>query len=123
MGTSRGDENKLAARFRYQLVFAGHPIGLDAAVVSDYQFGGMADPDLPRLLEEIRRRDPRPILWLLPRGGAPFTSTNWYDAGLAIYPERFRRDFSDRFERRERTEFFDIYFAIKERSDVTSVAQ
>jgi hypothetical protein len=114
MGTSRGDELKVPARFRCQLVFAGHPIGLDAAVVSDYQFGGIPDPDLPRLLEEIRRRDCRPFLWLLPRGGAPFTSANSYDGHLQIYPEKFRKDFSDRFEHRETTAFFDVYFPIKE---------
>ena len=110
MGTSSGDEAQFAARFRYQLVFAGNPIGLDAAVVSDYQFGGLAEPDLPRLLKEIHQRDPRPILWLLPRGGSPFTSTNWYGGHLPIYSDGFRRDFSERFQSRERTAFFDIYF-------------
>jgi hypothetical protein len=114
MGTSRGDESGLPARFRYLLVFAGNPIGLDAAVVSDYQFGGMADPELRRLLEAIRQRNQRSILWLLPRGGAPFTSTNWYDGNRQIYPERFRRDFSDRFKLRETTAFFDIYFPTEE---------
>lgn len=114
MGTSRGDEVQVPVRFRHGLVFAGHPIGLDAAVVSDYQLGGLGDPDLPRLLAEIRRRNPRRILWLLPRGGEPFTSPNTYDSNLLIYPEQFRRDFSDRFERRESTAFFDVYFPTKE---------
>ena len=110
MGTSRGCDSQVPVRFRHQLVFAGHPIGLDAAVVSDYQFGGLGDPDLPRLLAEIRRRDPRRVLWLLPRGGEPFTTTNTYDSHLPIYPEQFRRAFSDRFKLREVTPFFDIYF-------------
>ncbi len=114
MGTGRGDESPVSVEFRHQLVFAGHPIGLDAAVVSDYQFGGLGDPDLPRLLAEIRRRNPRRILWLLPHGGEPFTSTNVYDSHLPIYPEQFRRDFSDRFELRESTAFFDTYFPTKE---------
>ena len=109
MGSSKGDEAGLQLRFRHMLVSAGHPIGLDAAVVSDYQFGGVPDPDLPRLLAEICQRDPRPVLWLLPHGGVPFTSTNCYDGTLAIYPERFRTDFSERFTLRESTAFFDIY--------------
>ncbi len=113
MGTSKGDEVGVPILFRHELVFAGHPIGLDAAVISDYQLGRLGDPDLPRLLAEIRRRNPRPILWLLPRGGEPFTSTNAYDSRLPIYPEQFRRDFSERFEKRETTAFFDIYLPKK----------
>ena len=114
MGTSFGDEAGLPVLFRSELVFAGHPIGLDAAVVSDYQSAGVADPDLQRFTEEIHRRNPRPILWLLPRGGAPFTSTNRYNGVSLLYPEKFRRDFSDRFELRETTAFFDLYFPIEE---------
>ena len=114
MGTSFGDEAGIPVLFRAELVFAGHPIGLDASAVSDYQSAGVADPDLPRFTEEIHRRNPRPILWLLPRGGAPFTSTNRYDGVLLIYPEKFRRDFSDRFALRETTAFFDLYFPIQD---------
>lgn len=114
MGTAKGEESGLPARSRHLLTFAGHPIGLDAAVVSDYQFGGISDPDLPRLLAEIRQSHPRPILWLLPRGGVPFTSINCYDGHLPIYPQRFRTEFSDRFALRESTAFFDIYFPTRE---------
>ena len=113
MGTGLGYESDVSVRLRHLVVFAGNPIGLDAAVVSDYQFGGIAAPDLPRLLTEIRRRNPRPVLWLLSRGASPFTSTNWYDSHLQIYPEHFRRDFSELFQLRESTRFFDLYLPTK----------
>lgn len=114
MGTAKGDESGLPAGSRHLLTWAGHPIGLDAVVVSDYQFGGISAPDLPRLLAELHQRRPRPVLWLLPRGGVPFTATNCYDSQLPIYPERFRTDFAARFSLRETTAFFDLYFPIRE---------
>ena len=113
MGTS-GNQTDLTAYSRHLLVFAGHPIGLDAAVVSDYQFGGIAPPDLPSFLRELRTPNFQPILWLFPRGGTPFEGTNWYDPNLPIYPEKFRRDFAELFKMRESTAFFDIYSARNE---------
>ena len=113
MGTS-GNQTDLAAYSRHLIVFAGHPIGLDAAVVSDYQFGGIAPPDLPTFLRELRTPNSQPILWLFPRGGTPFEGTNWYAPNLPIYPEKFRRDFAERFKLRESTPFFDIYSAAHE---------
>jgi hypothetical protein len=113
MGTA-GDADQFPAIFRYELVFAGNPIALDAAVVSDYQAGGVSEPNMPRLLAEIGSRDARPICWLLPRGGAPFSGSNFYDGIRPIYSEKFRRDFADRFELRESTTLFDLYFAKKD---------
>jgi hypothetical protein len=113
MGTA-GDADQFPAIFRYELVFAGNPIALDAAVVSDYQAGGVSEPNMPCLLAEIGSRDARPICWLLPRGGAPFSGSNFYDGMRPIYSEEFRRDFADRFELRESTTLFDLYFAKKD---------
>jgi hypothetical protein len=108
---SGNDLDRFALHFRHAVVFAGNPIGLDAAVVSDYQATGVPEPNLAGLLAEISRHDPRPVLWLIPRDSAPFTDSNWYH-GRPNYSDTFRADFHARFARHEQTANFDLYFPI-----------
>ena len=105
-----GESIGLPTRLRHELVLAGHPIGLDPAVVSDYQMGGGVEPRMGPLLEELDQRDKRPLLWLVARGGDPFTARNIYNPSLRVFPESFRRDFLERFLHQGQTPFFDLYF-------------
>jgi len=110
MGTGQADRHDFPATVRHELVFAGHPIGLDMAVVSDYQMGGSAGPRLGPLLEQLNQRDQRPPLWLIPRGADPFQTKNIYGDQL-VYSGSFRRDFHTLFILQGQSAHFDLYVA------------
>ena len=67
-----GDGDAFAAGFRHEAVFAGQPIGLDVAAMTDYQQAGLPEPDLPHFEAEMRAGLGHPLLWLLPRDGVPY---------------------------------------------------
>lgn len=94
---------------RHLAVFAGNPIGLDAAAVMDYQRGGAGAPDFERFAAEMRARQQRALVFLLPRGADPFSLTNLYDARDPAYLPEFRREFLAQFKRSEPSEFYDVY--------------
>ncbi len=98
-----------ASGLRHEAVFIGHPIGLDAAAMMDYQRSGAPEPNLDRLVSELEARTHRRVLWLIPRGSPPFSYLNWYDTTQRVYSDAFRRDFHAGFERREQSEFYDVY--------------
>ena len=110
MGGGNAPES-MHTKLRHELVLAGHPIGLDAAVVSDYQMGGGAKPEMDRLMEQIKARDQRPPLWLVARGSDPFTAGNSYEPERMVYPEDFRQEFRASYLLQEQTPYFDLYLA------------
>jgi hypothetical protein len=101
------DEHLPMALLRHEAVFAGHPIGIDVASIMDYRKAGVAEPNLFRLVSELRERRGRRVLWILPHG-TPFSITNIYD-GQPLFSQRFRRDFDHAFTLQERKTFFDVY--------------
>ena len=108
--TGSGGDGDLDTIYQRHLpVFAGHPIGLDAAAVMDYQRGGTASPDLKSFDAEMCIRHERDLVWLLPRGAKPFTVSNIYDRQLQVYPPGFRQEFTEEFELREQSPYYDIY--------------
>ncbi|MDQ6654375.1 MAG: hypothetical protein M3Y80_00990 [Verrucomicrobiota bacterium] len=106
-----GDNEHVALAFlRHELVFAGNPIGIDLASTMDYRRAGVPESNLAKLGQELRHRcHGRPIVWVLPRG-EPFSFVSVYDS-RPVFSEAFRREFSDAFELRERSRYFDIYMA------------
>ena len=104
-----GSGSLLTAYQRHTTVFAGHPIGIDAAAVMDYQRAGAEEPDLKRFTNEMRTRHRRELVWVLPRDEPPFAGQNIYDLDRWVYSQGFRRDFQEWFELREQTQFYDVY--------------
>ena len=117
-----GDDDNLAVPLaRQELVFAGHPIGIDTACMMDYRRAARPEPDLPKLAAELRARDDRPLVWIVPHG-EPFSISNIYD-GQPVFSDEFRQSFRDAFEIAERTAFFDLYVAKEDAHARASVAR
>jgi hypothetical protein len=58
---------------RHEIVFAGHPIAVDAAALMDYRRAGLPEPNFDKLIGDLRQRTHREIVWIIPRG-EPFTA-------------------------------------------------
>jgi hypothetical protein len=92
---------------RHEMVFAGHPIGIDSAALMDYRRAGLPEPNLDKLESDLQQRTQREIVWIVPRG-EPFSAGNFYD-DKPLFSDEFRRAFHKEYRVAERTAFFDVY--------------
>jgi hypothetical protein len=106
MATGGTEEEYRLTYYRPQLVFEGMPIGIEPAALMDYRRSGMAGPSLARLEEEV---GPKPILWLVPRGGEPFGIQTLYFPHVPLFSEEFRSGFAASYTRISQSKYFDIY--------------
>jgi len=82
-----GDVSYPRTVYRVVGIFAGAPIGIDMVAWMDLQFGGVSDEAVERLL--IGCHAP---LWIIPKGGAPFTLISLYRR-MPLFSDRFRELF------------------------------
>lgn len=104
-----GDGDYLPTFVRHELVFAGMPPGLDPITMMDFKGRNLPEPKLRALIDELRSRYGKPVIWLVPQGAPPFTMRTWYQPFDSLFSAEFRADFAALFERRESSEFFDVY--------------
>lgn len=104
--------------FRPELVLAGQPIGIEPTALMENAFAGLPTPTLDHLVKMVTHDNPgRKILWLIPKGDAPFTLENYYtqakDAGNGapdlLFDTAFRIAFQHDFSLLTSTQFYDLY--------------
>jgi hypothetical protein len=100
-------EHLLETQVRWELVFRGQPIGIDLASLMDYHLIGEGNADLARLERELG--GDRPLVWLIPRGNAPFSLRTYYPPEDALFPAAFRQDFLARYHKTRSMRQFDIW--------------
>jgi hypothetical protein len=91
--------------FRPLLAFSGNPLLLDAIALMEADFAGRSFPQQTSdavLSGQIE-------IWLVPKEKAPFQKSNWYAANQQIFPDGFRQLFRENFQRRDQSEFFDLW--------------
>jgi hypothetical protein len=96
--------------YRFQTVLDGQPYTIDSAQMVDIDFGGgIAIPDATiRYMESCRTG-----VWLIPRGGKPFTTDDKYlGPGHPLFNTRFRQAFLTHYKLIGSGHFFDIWAAI-----------
>jgi hypothetical protein len=89
------------------LVFRQGRYFLDAPAIQEFQLSGLPWPTATTLALERCDID----VWLIPRGGEPFTLKNRYhSAGYApLFPLHFRLAFANRYELVASTTYFDVW--------------
>jgi hypothetical protein len=92
--------------FRQVLVYRGHPNLIDHNAYMDMKFAGLPLPEAT-----LRAIDSCEVeIWLLPRDSRPFEWWNLYAPYDELFPDALRAQFRARFEPREQTEHFDLWF-------------
>jgi hypothetical protein len=89
------------------LVFQQRDYLFDAPAIQEHQLSRLAFPEASVRAVENCRAD----VWILPRGGEPFTLRNRYPAtGEApLFPDAIRSAFSQTYRQTATTEFFDVW--------------
>jgi hypothetical protein len=91
--------------FRPQLVFDGHPYGLDGASAMDGAWSGRAFPRAA--IDAVKSCGV--ANWVIPSGGAPFEMPNAYGDGSEVFPDELRTAFLARYQLRARGRWFDVW--------------
>jgi hypothetical protein len=88
------------------LVFRNNAYLLDAPAVGEHQLAGIPVPQAT--LDALRQC--RIAYWLIPKGEAPFTGQNFYEAVLRpIFSDEFRRVFHESHRLTASTQYFDAW--------------
>jgi len=104
--------------FRSELVFAGQPMGIEPSSLMESAFAGRPTPPLAQLIKTYGQDFPgRKIMWLIPKGNAPFTMESYYaetdGAGYekhdVLFDAAFRNAFQHNFSLLASTQFYDLY--------------
>jgi hypothetical protein len=92
--------------YRPVLVFAGNPYFVDSAALTDMQFSshGLSSKTLDAL------NSCRIKIWLIPKNGKPFEIDNYYQSSKPLFSAQFKTIFSERYELRDQTKYFDVWF-------------
>lgn len=105
MGYGGGDQYFHWTNLRPLLVFAGHPILIDAISLMDTR---RAHQDFsPATIAAVGRG--YIDLWLVPRDQEPFSLPNWYPPHEEIFPEALRTAFAASYRLEDQTRFFDLW--------------
>ncbi len=87
------------------LVFSGQPYLIDAVEVMGYRQSHLP---LPQATVDALR-DGYIKIWMVPRGGEPFSMRSFYPGHVPMFDERFRQAFRANYEIRDRTAHFDLW--------------
>lgn len=105
-----GDQAYPKTYFRYNLIFAGMPLGIDPVALMDFQLTGHGDVAFTPLMEELQKRYHRPVMWICPKGEQPFSMHNTaFGKIYDVYPESFVKDFSETYKYYGSSQLFDAY--------------
>lgn len=91
--------------YRAHLIFRGEPLMLDVIAVMECQRSGRELPEEMYAWLERGEVD----MWLVPKGGIPFTKRNWYPPHQPVYPEPFLALVRANFTLAATTDFFDVW--------------
>jgi hypothetical protein len=93
--------------YRPFLVFLGHPYLLDAASIMEMQ-QSRSEPIPPATLAALRSCQTK--IWLIPKGEPPFQLSSYYPPSKQLFNDEFKTVFLDKYERREQTNYYDLWF-------------
>ena len=107
-----------ATFFRTRLVFAGMPDGLEPGPMMENAFAGKPTVNLPAFTHALELEYPgKKILWLVPKGDAPFMLDSYYarvvrgayEPNAPLFDDEFRKSFAQNFTRIGASSFYDLY--------------
>ncbi|MBW4417670.1 MAG: glycosyltransferase family 39 protein [Myxacorys californica WJT36-NPBG1] len=114
-GKSEANDNGIAmgygssyplAAYRPMLVFANNPYLLDSASLMEMQASGLNNTP-ENTLNAIRTC--RIQSWLIPKNEKPFEVYSYYPPLQKLFSDQFKQEFRQQYERREQTEFYDVW--------------
>jgi hypothetical protein len=92
--------------YRPVLVFANNPYLLDSASLMEMQASGLNNTPA-NTLNAIKTCQTQ--IWLIPKNEKPFEVYSYYPPLQKLFSEAFRKEFRQRYERQEQTEFYDVW--------------
>lgn len=104
--------------FRSTLIFAGQPIGIEPSALMESEFAGHPTLSLDQFDKTLGRDYPgKKIMWLIPKGHAPFTLKSYYatiqggvyEENEILFNPAFRNAFQHDFSLLASTQFYDLY--------------
>jgi len=104
-----GDESYDHTYGRFRLIAEGMPAGVDPCAYMDFVRGGVGAIDVPGMTQALAARAGQPVLWLVAKGGEPFSLRTYYPPFGPLFPEGLSGEFARQFVRVRSTEFFDVY--------------
>ncbi len=105
-----GDDESYRNTFgRFQLVAAGMPAGIDPCALMDFVRGNSGAVNVLGLTQAASEKAGKPVLWVVAKGGEPFSMRTLYPPYGPLFSEAVRSDFHRDFARLRSTEHFDVY--------------
>ncbi len=113
-----GNDDYPQTFFRSELVFAGQPIGIEPSALMESTFAHQRSPALDQFDKLVSRDYPgRKMMWLIPKGNAPFTLESYYAETIGVgygthsllFDPVFRSEFQHGFSLLASTQFYDLY--------------
>lgn len=104
-----GDESYRHIFARFRLVATGMPAGIDPCALMDVVRGNSGQVDLAALTRSVSGEAGKPVLWVVPKAGEPFSMRTFYPPFQPLFSDTVRSDFRRDFVRVRSTEFFDVY--------------
>jgi hypothetical protein len=104
-----GDDTYRHTFARFRLVAEGMPAGIDPCATMDFVRGNSGAVAVAGLTRAIEAESGRPVLWVVPKCGEPFSMRTYYPPYGPLFAEAVRAEFQRDFSRVRSTEFFDLY--------------
>jgi hypothetical protein len=79
---------------------------VDSAALMDMQKSGL---DIPFTTLEVLSSC-RTKIWLIPKESPPFQQPSYYPPNNQLFSDEFKKKFFERYELREQTRYFDLWF-------------
>ncbi len=96
------------SQWRVLLVFRGeNTLYLDGPALMDHRKGGIPLPS--STVDAIERRDVD--LWLIPKGGDPWSLRHYYNEDWEVFPEEFKRAFRENYKQIDTTKYYTLWLA------------
>lgn len=94
---------------RFRLIAAGMPAGIDPCAMMDFVRSRFGTVEVSALTADVAAKTGKPVLWIVPKGGEPFSMRTFYPPYGPLFAPAVRSDFQRDFARQRSTEFFDVY--------------
>lgn len=104
-----GDESYPATFGRFRLVAAGMPAGIDPCALMDFVRGNSGAVNVIGLTRTLSTKAGKPVLWIVAKGGYPFSLRTLYPPYGPLFSDSVRGLFRAEFTRVRSTEHFDVY--------------
>lgn len=118
LGSHDSDPEFALTFHKWLLIAAGQPLLLDAGALMDYEFSGK-----PLTASDVEALTDGSVgAWIVPRGEAPFSMTNYYGKSRPLVPDEFRRRFLSNFRKDFATSHYDVWLYATEQQTGSSDA-